>query len=556
MTEKADHGRGGFGAGRRAGIAIGVAITIVLAIVVFVLVNWIATRAQFRTSIDATRTARFTISDDTKALVDEVRTAKKKLRITTFFQSPQEYSRHPDVRMHAIAPIQSRCVELTRDLLRRLSYLGGDAVEVVHEDVYGADFGGRAKAESLDGSILNSVRLQIGDRTRGLGLLQDLADIEFPQPSQGSGPAQLTQPVLRAYRGESVLASAISGLLREEGLIAYWLSGHLEAELQDVSGSGVTGFARALRSRGFTNRRLTFDTAAQVPSDCSLLVIPGPEIAISRKAAAAIDSYLRRGGRVLLTLPLPSTVLPDSTIPNHRNLLEPYGVSVSDKWLWNGVPDPVDAKNYRFGTPECARIVIQGTGLSAKHPVSARLRELDLSVVLHRARAIEISGEAGDVRAQYFLSTNPMSFERDLPRGDSMPSLALPDKESLATRHCGVAIEFPRANDDPGNAARSATAGRLVVLGGLALRNGGDAFLARYGGAESVFTHNERLGVLLADWLVRQDEKVGVAPTAYRASTMDVPIPQLERADFWLVKALPIAFLVLACCILFWRRRA
>ena len=131
MTEKADHGRGGFGAGRRAGIAIGVAITIVLAIVVFVLVNWIATRAQFRTSIDATRTARFTISDDTKALVDEVRTAKKKLRITTFFQSPQEYSRHPDVRMHAIAPIQSRCVELTRDLLRRLSYLGGDAVEVI-----------------------------------------------------------------------------------------------------------------------------------------------------------------------------------------------------------------------------------------------------------------------------------------------------------------------------------------------------------------------------------------------------------------------------------------
>lgn len=540
-----------FGTGRKLGIAFAVSISVVLGAVVFVLVNWLATRPQFRTSVDATRTARFTISDETEALIDELRTAKKTLEITTYFQAPEEFSRHPDARLHPLAAIQTRAVELTQDLLRRLAYLGGDAVRVTHEDIYGASFGGRARAESLDGSILNSLRLVVGERSRGLGLLQDLTDIEFPQAG-GATPAQVTQPVLRAYRGESVVASAIANLMREETLVAYWLSGHLEAEVQDVSGAGVAGFARALRQRGFTNKRLSFDQASQVPADCSVLIVPGPELGLSRKDAAAIDAYLRSGGRVLLCVPLPSTILPDSTLPNYRNLLEPYGVRISDAWLWNGVPDPADATKFRFGTPECARVVIQGTGLSAKHPVSARLRELGLSVVLHRARALEIVGGASDVRAQYFLSTSPKSFERELPRGDAMPSLAVPGPEEVTTRHCGLVVEFPKASEG----AASKADGRLAILGGLVFRNGGDAFLARFGAAESLMSHNERLAVLLADWLVRQDDKLSIAPAAYRASTMDITEPQLDRAESWLLRRLPIAFLIFAIFILFWRRRA
>ena len=81
-------------------------------------------------------------------------------------------------------------------------------------------------------------------------------------------------------------------------------------------------------------------------------------------------------------------------------------------------------------------------------------------------------------------------------------------------------------------------------------------YLARYGAAESLMSHNERLAVLLADWLVRQDDKLSIAPAAYRASTMDITQPQLDRAESWLLRRLPIAFLIFAIFILFWRRRA
>lgn len=546
MASAHERDKSSFGRGRRVGIAIQVALTVVLGLAVFALVNWLATRPKFRTSFDATRTARFTISDETKALIESVRADKKKLQITTYFQDPEEFARHPRPEFRPLAPIQARCRDLTRDLLRRLSYLGGDALEVRHEDIYGASFGGRARAESLDGSIVNSVRLQIGERKRSVGLLQDLADIEFPQATTNR-PGSLTQPVLRAYRGESVLARAMQGLLQEKGLVAYWLGGQLEADLQAVDGGGASGFARALRARGFQNKRLDLSRASQVPADCRLLIILGPETSLKRHESDVIDSYLRRGGRALFTAHLPTTILSDSAPLSFRYFLGKYGVRLSPLWLWNGVPDPADDASYVFGRAECARIIVQG-GLSAKHPVSARLRELGVPVVLHRARALTIGDSTSEsMRAQYFLSTNPRSFEVEPPRGDRAPSMAYPSKEATATRHVGVALEFPVENAPPG---------RLLIVSGMVLHNGGDPFLARHGGTESLFARNERFGVLAADWLVRQDGQISLAASSYRPATMDVAAPQLERAQFWLVRFVPLFFLALALFVLFWRRRA
>lgn len=540
----------GFGRGRKLGIALQVGLTLILGVAIFVLLNWLATRPTLRKSFDWTRTARFTISDETKALIESVRASGKKLEIRTFFQDPKDIAMQAQrsgeqASVQALARIQARCMELTRDLLRRLAYLGGDAIEVRHEDIYGASFGGRARAESLDGSIINSIQLRVGDRKRGVDLLRDLADVEFPQ-AQAQRPGSLTIPVLRAYRGESVLAGALQALLQEKGLIAYFVTSDLASHPQDVRGSGVSGLARALTARGFRNKLLAFDTATEIPEDCRLLILVGPQ-RIARKQVTAIQSYVRRGGRVLVTLHAPMHLATDVAVPSYRRFLEAFGLRMGSSWLWNGVPDGADAERYRFGSPECARIVVKN-GLSGKHPVSARLRQLDLPVVLHRARPLEIQSSMPEgMRAQYFLSTNPRAYDNELPRGDLAPSLAYPDKKDTSTRHVGVVVDVPIEGKSPG---------RLVLISGMVFQNGGDPFLARTGGAERLIQVNERLATLLADWLVREKGEVSVAPSQYRPATMDVSLPQIERAEFWLVRILPLAFLVLALFVLFWRRRA
>ena len=536
-----------FGRARKLGIAVTVVATAAVAIAVWGVLQFVLTRAKLRTTIDWSRGAKFTISEETKALIDQLRTREDKLEIHTFLRSHLEFARPQNPPgVQRVAPIQEACVRATYDLLRRLDYLGGDQVTVKIHDIYRDIRASGNRANELGLSDLNVVTVKIGLRKRSLDLLRQMADIELP-PVERNRPGQLPNPVLRAYKGEEAIASALGSLLAEEELTAYWVTSFDTAPFHGPTGNagdGVAPLARAMRDSGFRNKKLDLRRDANVPQDCRLLILAGPEAPLSPRAVGAIHAYVKNGGRVLMTTGVTSAGAGSSQI-SFKRLLQPYGMSLGDKWVFNALRDPQNPTDFRFGDLRCSRIVVR-SGMNRSHPVTARLLQRGEPVELERARSISLADPMPEgTQADILLSTHSKSWLVDVPPFNARPSLAVPRKADQRTFHVGACVEVEPATAD-------GKKGRFCVVAGLAFRKG--TALGNLAG--SLFQANRLFGVYLVNWLVRDKKFVPVATGERHEAKMNVAPTQVGRAKLWLVWLVPGLFLSCSFLMLFWRRRA
>ena len=101
--------------------------------------------------------------------------------------------------------------------------------------------------------------------------------------------------------GELLCASAIQRVatppIRRN---VYWTVGHGESACDDYGAFGLSDIARALAREGYVNRKLDFASGASVPQDCALLVVAGAKDDFSRLEIGLVESYLRKGGRLLV----------------------------------------------------------------------------------------------------------------------------------------------------------------------------------------------------------------------------------------------------------------
>lgn len=80
----------------------------------------------------------------------------------------------------------------------------------------------------------------------------------------------------------------------------YWTVGHGESSCDDYGTFGMSDIARDLAREGYINRKLDFAAGVGVPGDCALLVVAGAKDDFSRLETGIVESYLRRGGRLLV----------------------------------------------------------------------------------------------------------------------------------------------------------------------------------------------------------------------------------------------------------------
>jgi hypothetical protein len=101
--------------------------------------------------------------------------------------------------------------------------------------------------------------------------------------------------------GELLCASAIQRVatppVRRN---VYWSVGHGESSCDDYGAFGMSDIARALAREGYVNRKIDFASGASVPQDCALLVVAGAKDDFSRFEIGLVESYLRKGGRLLV----------------------------------------------------------------------------------------------------------------------------------------------------------------------------------------------------------------------------------------------------------------
>lgn len=148
-------------------------------------------------------------------------------------------------------------------------------------------------------------------------------DLVEGQRPTAEGQHTVRQAVPR-FVGETACVAAIARLSRTGKTVICSLSGHGERDFDSYDRvSGYSDFAREIMREGCVLRRLAPGTA-EIPDDCTVLIVAGPRTAPADFETAAVLQYLERGGAILFLADRPER-LPSGW----ETILSRIGVEVS-----------------------------------------------------------------------------------------------------------------------------------------------------------------------------------------------------------------------------------
>jgi hypothetical protein len=126
------------------------------------------------------------------------------------------------------------------------------------------------------------------------------------------------------FRGEMLVTSALLTLTEQARSKAYFLTGHGEHDPASPSEQeGYMKFAEVLDRNQVGWDRLSLVGTNGVPSDCSLLIVAGPQAPLDSSESDQVDAYLKRGGRMM-------ALLRSQARTGLEELLGEWGVDVGD----------------------------------------------------------------------------------------------------------------------------------------------------------------------------------------------------------------------------------
>ncbi|MBI2438802.1 MAG: GldG family protein, partial [Lentisphaerae bacterium] len=280
---------------RRSLTGLNAAVALALAALLVVMVNYLAARYPLR--FDLSRAGHYELTAETRGLLRQLPPG---VRIVVFMSGAHELYR----------AVQS--------LLREYEYAApGMRVEYVdpHRDP------GRSKELSLQYDLRepNVIVLDNGLQRRVVPLA-DLADYDYPgapaDPPAALGaalPARSAfgtadaggraghERVLRQFRGEQALSTALQNLRQTRAAVVYFLTGHGERQIDNFDpATGYSIIARIMEKKNLELKALDLSGLSGVSADCNALVIAGPLRPLTRPEVEMIGAYLNNHGRLLL----------------------------------------------------------------------------------------------------------------------------------------------------------------------------------------------------------------------------------------------------------------
>jgi ABC-type uncharacterized transport system len=391
----------------------------------------------------------------------------------------------------------------------------------------------------------DTVIVVAGGRHKRLSLEGDLGVIDNPEWHQRRpGMPNTDLPVLKDYKGEEALSSALKSLLVQGKPVLYFLRGHQERQLdQDVAvGDSYGAFRKLLEGEVFEVKELELGKADAVPKDASLIVALEPRIEFSKREAELLYGWLQRGGRLFLNY---SYLYVDGWNPSGGDLGRQLGFEVGNRAVFHLVSTE-DGKG-KGGTSEVIRLTIrdwaidQGAkgpgilhGLSHVHPLARPIWLQGETPELILAREILPTPPLpANVHHEELLRTGPAAWLA-APGPDGRPSYDPPSSPSeFRSRLVGTVIEV----DGEG------VTGRAVVVSGAAFCN-------------FVIGRNGDLGGNIVNWLTERKELVTVRGSRYEARNLKVSDEQIGRIRLLLVVGVPLLFSVLGSFVRWRRSRA
>jgi ABC-type uncharacterized transport system involved in gliding motility auxiliary subunit len=358
------------------------------------------------------------------------------------------------------------------------------------------------------------------------------------------------QRVLVQSTDEAEIALGVQRVLRERKIAVCFIEGHGELPMDnfefhthletaadhshgdasshvvEMPGHGVGRFRRALEAQGYEVQKLVLATRADVPADCTVVVLASPRTTLLPAESVALRAYLRQGGSALFMFDLGFVLEPEL-----ERLMADLGVRFEQQVV-------IDPLSHYQGDPEMVAV----TGYD-RHPVTA-----SLSLTIYPGiRPLSITAPKAGLQVVPLLSSSRDSYTRPVAAAEHRVAGRSPEATGAATdaatappvagsRMLGVVIE--------GQIEGGSRPLRVVAVG--------DGDFA----SNSFFPYMANSDLLLSAirWLAREERNSAVASR--------IPVPphilltglQARLVFGAIVVLLPLSVVAFGCFI-WWRRR-
>lgn len=99
---------------------------------------------------------------------------------------------------------------------------------------------------------------------------------------------------------EDKITNALIKVTREGQKKIYFVKGHGEKNINDFNRDGLSALREELVKQNYQVEELLLLQKKEIPSDSSVIIFPGVKTPLMKEEEVLIDSYLKKGGRIIL----------------------------------------------------------------------------------------------------------------------------------------------------------------------------------------------------------------------------------------------------------------
>jgi ABC-type uncharacterized transport system involved in gliding motility auxiliary subunit len=322
---------------------------------------------------------------------------------------------------------------------------------------------------------------------------------------------------------EQDLTNAILKVTREGRKVIYALEGHGEKDIDSSEPAGYSTAREAVENEQYDIRKLILASQQEVPSDCSVLLVAGPQKEPLPGELEAITHYLDAGGKLMVLLdPEPSAGLTD--------LLSLYGLQVGQDLV-------LDASGVGrlFGAGPAMPLV-------SSYEPHAITEDFNIMTFFPTTRSVTPStAPPQNLSVQPLVRTGPNSWgETELGGGTAQMDPGK-DLQGPVTIAAAVETRMEEALEDT-VPARPMT--RLVVFG--------DSDFAS--NAYFDLSGNGNLFMNALSWLAEEEDLIAIRPKDVEDRRVTLTSRQSRMIFYVSVFLMPLAALVIGGLVWFRRR--
>lgn len=323
---------------------------------------------------------------------------------------------------------------------------------------------------------------------------------------------------------EEQATNALIKVTRAEKKVVYFLTGHGERPLDETGDNGLSVAKKLLENKNYDSRTFLLMRAEDVPENCAVLIICGPQNDLAEPELEAIDRYLENGGSAFF-------LIDPEAAPAIKPFLERYGIVLGDDVI-------IDRLSRLFGGDELMPLA---TSFS-NHAIT---RNFNITPFFPVARSVS-TNDASGVTATWLIQSGERSWaETDLKALSEGEASFDEDEDIPGPVSLAAVSEIDLVSEDlEGGSAEPKMAAVVAV---------GDSDFAT--NARINLSGNSDLFMNIVNWLGKEESLIAIPPKESKFTPV-VLTPTDARMLFVVpVIILPGLALIAAIYAYAWRSR-